>query len=227
MTQPLPYGMLDAVAPDPSKTYFPAPKLVRQEGNGIVSVSESFNLSGTLLPGQWLLVDCEREFGWQIRAGNFLTGATVVPIGDPLLVAVFKIRIWTNVDAQYFRKLLKTVLRKPVGLSPFSTTSAAHGIDQPQLVDLGVKNVVVKSITPLMNPLVESGGRGAWTSTCKFLEYRPPIAALPTPSTVYPDKAPPTPSATDNIAKENAALAATVKEKAAALVAAVSGGPTP
>ena len=213
----------DFALPDPTKTQFPIPSLVQGPGFNF----ESFRLLGVPLPGQWLLVGCTRTFGWQVQKGNGLSGATMVPIGDDPMVLKFAIKIWTSSDAALYRSLLKTILKKPVGLLPGSPVSAGMGIDHPGALDMGVNAVVVKSVSGLMSPLVSSGGKGAWTGEAEFYEYRKPLAAVPTPTTTYPGVAPPNPPASTAVQIENAKLAAEAQKLAAQQAALLSGGPKP
>lgn len=222
-----PANLLEALLPDPTKTSFPVPKLIRSSGPTGSFTYESFNLGGVPMPGQWLLVDAPRVFGWQILKAYGQSYATVLPIGDDLVKARFAIRIWTSADAGVYRQLLKTTLRKPVGLMPGSTSAAGLGIDQPQLLDIGVSSVVVARVTPLYNPLVTSGGRGPWTAECELLEYRKPLAALPKPNQSIPAKSPPKPTAQDAQDIEIQKLSSAFGAKAAALQQALSGGPNP
>src|SRR5580698_1854550 len=220
-------AVLEALLPNPTVTRFPIPRLVTSSGPAGSFTSESFMMGGVLMPGQWLLTSCPRVYGWQIQQQYAMSGATVVPIGDPLLKAKFKIKIWTSADAGLYRQLLKTTLRKPVGLVPGSTTSAGLGIDQPQLNDVGVTSVVVWSVTPLMNPLVESGGRGAWTAECELLEYRQPIPALPKPSQTIPVKKTPAPTAQDAADVEIQKLSQVFGQAGSTLATQLTGGPKP
>lgn len=222
-----PLYVLDGLLPDPGKTSFPVPQLLSSSGPAGSFTYESFTLGGVPLPGQWLLVDATRVFGFQIVKGWGLTGATLRPIGDDPMSFKFAIKIWSNADAMVYRKLLKTILRKPVFTVPGALVSAALGIDQVQVNDMGVSAVVVKAITPLMNPLVSSGGKGAWTAACELLEYRKPIPAPPTPSQATPNKSPPVPSAVDAADLETQRLAAAFNAKASSLAASLSGGPRP
>jgi hypothetical protein len=208
-------NLLDALRPDPKRTNFPVPRRVL--GTGGAYQCESFFLTGVPMPGQWLLTECTRTFGWQVQKGYGLTGATLLPIGDDPLTAKFSVKIWESTGAAAYRQLLRDTLRKPVGLIAGSTSSAGMGIEHPQLNDMGVVAVVVKSVTPLMNPLVTSGGKGPWTATVEFYEYRAPIPALPKPNQATPDRAPPTPSAQDLQEVEAARLAKLARDKADAL----------
>lgn len=215
-------NLLDALRPDPKRTSFPVPRRVL--GTGGAYQCESFFLSGVAMPGQWLLTECTRTFGWQFQKGYGLTGAVLLPIGDDPLTAKFAVKIWESTGAAAYRQLLKSTLRKPVGLIPGSTSSAGMGIEHPQINDMGVVAVVVKSVTALMNPLVTSGGKGPWTATVEFYEYRAPIPALPKPNQATPDRAPPTPSAQDLLDTENARLSAQFAAKVKALRQKLPGG---
>jgi hypothetical protein len=179
------------------------------------------------MPGQWLLTDAPRVFGWEVRKGWGLTGASVIPVGDPLTILKFDIKIWNNLDAKIFRNLLKTLLKKPAGLLPGSTSTAGMGIDFLQAKDLGIVSVVVQMVTALINPLVTSGGKGPWTAKCELLEYRKPTAAIKTPTTTFPDQGSPNPSAKDNLDKEIQVAGQQAQAAAQALAQALSGGPKP
>lgn len=224
MATPLDF-LLPALAPTPRTTQFPVPSVVVAASGS--QNFESFNLAGVPLPGQWLLVDATRTFGWQMRKGYGLTGATIVPIGDDLMTAKFAIKIWTSSDAGVYRTLLKTLLKKPAGVLPGVPTSAGMGVDHPSLKDMGISAVVVKSVTPLFSPLVTSGGKGPWTAAVEFWEFRAPLPAIPTPSTVYPDRAPPNPSAQDSLDAENNRLANQFAAQGNALANKMLGGPKP
>lgn len=219
-------SVIDAVLPDPAKTNFPVPRLSYAEG----ATFESLSLAGVPMPGQWLLTQCTREYGWEIRKGNGLSGATLVPIGDPLIEITFQIKIWTSTDAAFFLQAQKQILKKPAFAVPGTGEFAGFGISQPQLASVGVDTVVIKSITPLMNPLVTSGGKGPWTATVVFLEYRQPIAAIKKPNQRIPDKAPPTINAKAAVDIETVNLSQTLTAHSAMLVQTmrnVFGPPSP
>jgi len=219
-------NLLEALRPDPTQTKFPVPRLVTGSGPGGLFTYESFNLAGTLLPGQWLLTDATRVFGWQIMKGNGLTGATLSPTGDEPMTLKFAIKVWTSVDAGEYMKLLKTILRKPVGILPGSKAdTAALGIDHPGALALGVTAVVVKSVTGLMNPLVTSGGKGAWTAAVEFLEWRQPVEAPKPPKQTTPEVPPnPPTSGRDAQTIENDKLAVLNNAKANELARRLRGG---
>jgi hypothetical protein len=197
------------LAPNAAQTFYPLPKLVTSTGPSGVFTSEGPLINGAPMPGQWLLTAAKRVFGWQVVAGNYLSGARLVPIGDPLLECTYSIRIWTSSDAQTFRNLLRTTLKKGAvsiggttagtqGATPgliSQASVAALGIDDPALKDVGCTSVVIKSVSPLMNPLVTSGGKGPWTASIEFIEYRPFKQAGPIPDQAIPDQGPVTPSA--------------------------------
>ncbi len=229
MTGAIPQYLQPYAQPDPTVTLFPVPTLYQPESPGIgANTYESFSLASIPMPGQWVLTDCTRVFGWQIQQAFGLTGATVLPIGDPLLKAKFAVKIWTNADAQQYQLALKTVLRKPAYAVPGAAVTAGMGIDQKQLLSVGVDTVVLWSVTPLINPLVTSGGKGAWTATVEFLEYRAPQPAIAKPSQKIPDKAPPMPSAQDAADLETVRLRAEWAAAGGRLTKTIAGlGPTP
>lgn len=223
--------VLDALAPDASKSNFPFPRLVQSFGPGGSFTSEGPIINGQAMPGQWLLMDAQRVFGWEERGGNYLTGATLVPKGDPLLLAKYSIRIWSSADAGVYRKLLGTLLKKPViqisgvaGIVQTNASTAVLGIDDPSLKDIGITQVVVWSVTPLFNPLVTSGGKGPWTASVELKEYRKPIPALPIPDQAIPDNGAVTPSAFNMAQQENGNITQGTKDLQNATARALLGG---
>lgn len=223
--------VLDALSPDASKSNFPYPRLTQSFGPGGTFTSEGPTVNGQAMPGQWLLMDAVREFGWEERVGNYLTGATLVPKGDPLTVVKYSVRIWASSDAGVYRKLLQTTLKKPVirvtgtaGLISTNASTAVLGIDDPALKDLGITQVVVASVSALLNPLVTSGGKGPWTASVSFKEYRKPIPALPIPDQVIPDNGAVTPSAFNMQQQENANITQGTKDLQAATARRLLGG---
>jgi hypothetical protein len=202
--------ILDALAPLPANTNFPYPRLVQTSGPGQPSVTyEGPIINGIPMPGQWLLTKADRTYGWQKQAANFLTGAYLVPIGDPLMDIEYEVRIWEDGAMAIFLGLLGTLLSKPVVVVPGGVaSSAALGIQDPALKVLKVPNVVVSAVSGPKNPLITSGGKGPWIGKVAFIEYRSAKPALPVPSQTIPDPGAVTPSAASNLATANAAVSA-------------------
>ena len=202
---------LDAIAPIGSGDgNFPYPNLVQTSTPGSASLTfEGPTINGILMPGQWIVTKLTRQFGWQEQQANFLTGAFLVPKGDPLIRVTYKIRIWESGTMGVFRQLLQTLLKKPlVSLPGGLPVAAALGIQDPMLKDFGVTNVVIDSIDYPLNPLVTSGGKGAWEGSITFIQYRPALPALPVPDQTIPDPGAVTPSAASNLATANASMTA-------------------
>jgi hypothetical protein len=170
--------LLDAVAPNPLVTAFPQVNTI--------------TLAAQTMPGRWLLVDAPKVFGWQIQKGFGLSGAFAFPTGDELVVAKFSVWIWKSSDYVLFREVRKLLLKKPVFSVGGTLTSKAIGIYHPELKDLGVENVVVKSVTPMVNDEY-----GTWIGTVEFLQWRKPILAPPKPAGAIPDVVKPAPTAQD------------------------------
>lgn len=217
-------NVIDALAPDATQSRFPYPSLVTSFGSSGVHVAEGPVINGQVMPGQWLLQELTRVFGWEMRQGNYLTGATLVPSGDPLVKVKYQIKIFNDADAGTYRQLLKTILKKPLiqvtgtstGIIQTNTSTAALGIDDPSLKDMGITTVVVSSVTPLFNPLVHSGGKGAWTASVEFWEFRTPIKALPIPDQTISDPGAVTPAAYDMLTQEQANMSAGANQLQAA-----------
>lgn len=164
-------------------------------------------INGLPMPGQWLIKKLGKKFGWQEQQGAFLSGAALVPIGDPLVHVIYEVRLWEEAAFAYFRQLLGTVLKKGALSLPGVPASAALGIDDAALKDLGVTSVVVGEIGYPLNPLVASGGKGPWIGSVEFIQYRAPIGALPVPDQTIPDPGAVTPAASANATTAEASVA--------------------
>jgi len=202
--------ILPAIAPGIGDGNFPYPALNQVDLPGASSITqEGPYINGVHMPGQWLLTRAVREFGWQQQRQNFMTGAVLVPIGDPLAPIEYEVRIWEDGTMGLFRAMLQTLLKKPVvALGAAIPISAALGIDDPLLKDLGIANVVVAFVDIPKNPLVSSGGKGPWVGRVGFIEYRQPLPALPLPDQTIPSPGALTPPASSNLATAQASVTA-------------------
>jgi hypothetical protein len=203
--------VLDAIAPIGGDGGFPLPQLVQSQGlPGQPSYTfEGPQINGLNMPGQWILAKGARVFGWQKQVANFMSGGTVVPTGDSPMDIEYEVRIWESGTFAAFRQVLQTLLKKPVvSLGAAVPESAALGIHDPALKDLGVTKVVVAFVDYPKNPLITSGGKGPWVGKVGFIEYRKGIAALPVPNQDIPDPGAVTPAAAANQAVAAAAIAA-------------------
>jgi hypothetical protein len=209
-------SVIDALAPLPQVTHFPVPSATQASGLGTPSVTfEGPTITGIPMPGQWLLVEATRHYGWEAQIGSYLTGAVLVPKGDPLMSIKYMVRIWEDGTAAAWDGIVKTILKKPVlaltgasGIVAANLSAAALGISDPALKQLGVTTVVVKSVGALLNPLVTSGGKGPWTTHVEFLEFRKPIPALPIPDQTIPDPGAVSPSNANMVTQAGANMTA-------------------
>lgn len=179
MPQLGPPGLSQAVAPSPVTTFFPSVRTI--------------SIAGFVLPGKWTLVEAEKVFGWQIQQGYGLSGAFIFPKGDELVVAKFLGEFWASADFFQFRQLRSQLFKKPVFTVGGTISSAALGIDHPELKALGVTAVVV-----LKEHAAVHDGHGLWSVKVDFLQFRAPQPAPPIPKTKIPDVAAPQPTAQDN-----------------------------
>lgn len=141
---------------------------------------DTISLNGIEMPGQWILQPTSKVYGWQIQQGFALSGATVFPKGDELVVAPFLVKIWDPDDFFIF-DIARTQLLKKAVFSVGGVASYALGISHKELNALGVTAVVVRK-----TPAMTNNGRGLWSGTVEFLQYRKPIPALSKPNAAIP-----------------------------------------
>lgn len=157
---------------------------------------DTIQLGADTMPGQWVLQPTKKVFGWQIQKGWGLTGATVRPIGDDLVVAPFLARFWTPADWDAFQPLRTKWLSKAV-FKVAGNLTYAIGIVHPELNALGVTSVVPSEV-----PVFTNNGKGLWSGVVTFLQYRKPVAVLEAPNASIPAAAAPRPSAQDALEQE-------------------------
>jgi hypothetical protein len=211
-----PASIIPALAPLGLGSNFPYPTSFQVSGPGVPGVTyEGPTINGIPMPGQWLLTKCNRVFGWQEQQGAFLSGAYLVPKGDPLMHIEYEIRLWEDGAFALFNTLLGTLLKKPVIAVPGLPASAALGIHDPVLKILNVSAFVTDFIDYPKNPLVSSGGKGAWIGHIGFIEYRGIKPASPVPAQVTPDPGALAPPASANHATAVATVTAGASKLAA------------
>lgn len=176
-------------------------------GTGFPGV-DTIAINGVPAPGQWILQPCQKVFGWQIQKGYFLSGATVAPTGDELVVAPFLIKLWDPDDYPLFVDFAARFLKKAVFAVGGGLTNFALGLYHPELSRLGVSAVVVQK-----SPALTQNERRLWTGTCEFLQYRPRAPALGKPNAAIPAAAVAKPIAKD-------ALEEAIQQRLLALAAA-------
>lgn len=153
-----------------------------------VPPGDTIAVGGIPAPGQWILQSTYREFGWQIQKGFAFSGATVLPTGDELLVAPFLVKIWAEPQFDSFRLFRRQFLKKATYSPAGALIGFALGIVHPELSDMGITTFVVKK-----SPVLINNGKGLWTGTCEFLEYRKAVIAAGKPKAAIPAaNAPPT-----------------------------------
>jgi hypothetical protein len=160
---------------------------------------DTIRIGADVMPGNWILLPTFKEFGWQIQKGWALTGATVRPIGDELVVAPFLVRFFRAQDWAAFQPFRMKYLQKAV-FKVAGNLTYALGIVHPELNALGVTSVVPRRV-----PAFTNNGKGLWTGHVEFLQYRKPQAALEAPNASIPAAAAPQPSAADALEQEQLA----------------------
>jgi hypothetical protein len=166
--------------------------------NGFPSV-DTIILGGDRMPGQWILQPTSKEYGWQVQKGWALAGATVRPIGDELVSASFLVRFHTAADWAAFQPFRRRYLAKALFTAGGEATYAI-GIVHPELNALGVTAVVPRKV-----PAFTNNGKGLWTGTVEFLQYRKAVPVPESPQAAIPAAAAPAPSAADALEQEQQA----------------------
>jgi hypothetical protein len=190
-------GLSDAVGPNPLVTSFPA--------------ADTFTIAAFKMPGKWTLLDAPKVFGWEIRQGFGLSGAVVVPRGDPLVIAKFRGEMWEPADYALYKEIRRAILVKPVFSLGGALLTAAMGISHPELNALGVKSVVMWEIRPTIQE-----DTGLWVAHVDFLQYRPPVRAEKQPKVEIPAIAPPNPTPKNALELEQDKLSAGIVAQKAA-----------
>jgi hypothetical protein len=198
MATPIPVGGAGgvslAVGPDPTVSAFP--------------MVNTINLGGQILPGKWTLHKAERIFGWQIKQNYGLSGAFIVPKGDPLLVAEFQGEFWAQADYRSYRQMSEILFAKAVVNGPGGTTTLALGISHPEVNRLGCYAVVCGK----HGATIDRGG-GLWETRVELIEFRLYLPALPQPSQKIPAEKVAPPIATNATQAENIGLAAGIQAR--------------
>ena len=178
--------------------------LIEQDGNTLWNalppivagfpVADTIMVAGLPAPGKWTLEKGDKTYGWEIRKGAGLSGATVVPTGDDLMEPEFIVEFYDPLDFLAFKLFRTAYLKRALVAVQGSPVALALGIDHPELKELGLSSVVVKSISPVLND-----SYGIWSCKVKFLQYRPPGPALSKPSAAIPDTGAPRPTALNQV----------------------------
>jgi hypothetical protein len=156
------------------------------------------------MPGRWWLDPGAKEFGWQIQQATGFTGASVRPIGDPLVECSFSVVFWRAADWIAFQPLRQKYLKKPV-YSPSTLATAAIAIRHLELNTMGVTVVVPKKA-----PWFTQVGKNKWAGQVYFLQYRAPRLAPEAPRNVYGIETGAQPSAADVVDQATATNTAAI-----------------
>jgi hypothetical protein len=142
--------------------------------------TDSLILGGDRLPGVWHLLPGAKEFGWQEQKGTGLTGATLRPIGDPLVTCEFLVQFFRESDWDDFQPFRAKYFRKPV-VTQGTKSNYAIPIQHPELHANGIDAVVLVKV-----PFFTNTGKGNWVGHVHFKQYRKPIPALESPRAKLP-----------------------------------------
>lgn len=160
---------------------------------------DTIKLGGDTMPGQWILQPTAKEYGWQIQKGWGQAGASVMPVGDELVVATFLVRFHRAHDWAAFQPYRMKYLQKAL-VQRGGQATYALSIEHPELQALGVVAVV-----PRKTPVFTNNGKGLWTGTVEFLQFRLAKPMPEQPRAQIPAAPEPTPSSEDALNQAGAA----------------------
>ena len=161
-----------------------------------------YTIAGDRSPGKAIVTITKAPRGWDERKGTYLTGATLVPIGDPL--GEFRIRheFWNMTDWPRWLAFFRKYFEKNTVTARGSTTPSVITIDHPVL-----KQPVQFGPCVVLDPHgPEKSEDGLWSQTIDFKQYRKPIPAPSKPLAAIPDAVAQRPTAKDNQDREIQAL---------------------
>lgn len=124
-------------------------------------------VDGAQSPGICKLSSPTREYGWDQQKAQGNDGAAAILNGSGLAEFEAEIYLWLDPDGtDHFARWEKfrPVLQRPVKQGDKKALDIYH----PQLAELGIRMVVVKSISA-----PQPDGKGGATVKIKFLEYAP------------------------------------------------------
>lgn len=121
-------------------------------------------IGGMVTPGIARVGDPTASFKWDVKSGPGTDGGTTTYQGIPPRQFAVELDLWRP---EHFRQL--DALRATIAPMARKGDPPAYDIAHPALFDLGIKSVVVEDFSP-----VRPKGKGLWSATIKFLEYRPP-----------------------------------------------------
>jgi hypothetical protein len=161
--------------------------------------TDTFTIGQDDCPGRCELTAGGVVYGWDERKGWALTGATLVPVGDPLNEYGFRVYLWTGTQYAAWLAFAAKYLSAAVKYLSGTTTPRALSIYHRVLAapPFSVTEVVVGKVGV---PVEDDDG--GWTVEITFRQYRKPQPALGKGEAAIPAAANPTPTANDKAEAE-------------------------
>ena len=166
--------------------------------------ADQIQIGPDVCPGKQTIIAGDVPSGWDERKGSFLSGATLVPTGDPLATFQILFELWDESNyylyTVFYKKYFDPAMK--LALPPGTSMPAALTILHPVLTQAGVQECVVTN-----RGLLTKDDLGLWSQTISFKRFRfakpapqPPIAAIPAATVTQP-------TAQTALERENEALA--------------------
>lgn len=145
-------------------------------------------------PGQAIIKPPNSPRGWDERQGYALSGASLVPSGNPLGTFSIVFRFWDPAVMPAWYEYAATYFDESVRFNPGTITPRALGIYHPILAapPIRITQVVVTDAIGL-----DKTEDGLWFAEVYFKRYRAPVKVPPAPKAAIPAAATAAPVATD------------------------------
>jgi hypothetical protein len=140
-------------------------------------------INGDKSPGQVRILGANSPRGWDERQGYALTGATLVPKGDPLGKFTMRFEFWDPADYPLWEAYAAKYFDKSVRFMPGSIRPRALGIQHPQLTCPPIR--IVQCVVEDADG-IEGDDYGGWSCQIYMKQYRRPKPALSRPDAAFP-----------------------------------------
>jgi hypothetical protein len=156
-------------------------------------------IGGDRSPGKATIRGASSPRGWDERKGYALSGATLVPSGNPLGEFEILFEFWDETQIPLWYSFASKYFDESVRLVPGTLKPKALGIEHPILSapPLRITEAVVLDATQL-----DMDETGLWSCTVKFKRYRKALPALSPPDASIPAAQKPAPTAQDAAERE-------------------------
>lgn len=152
-------------------------------------------INGEKSPGKAIVQRPNSPRGWDERKGYALTGATLVPTGNPLAEFSILFQFWDPADMPAWYAYAAKYFDESVRFNPGTMQPRALGINHPILAAPPIRITAVVVVDAVAHGMIEE--TGLWQWEIFFKRYRKTKIAPPAPIAAIPAAATSKPTAQD------------------------------